>query len=78
VASIWLYNTKQRALCRNGGDVSDVEFLFALYANALNRDPDAEGLSYWVNELQNNPLMDRSATLLSFSESEENVGKSRA
>ena len=34
-------------------DMSNTAFVTKVYQNALGRDPDAEGLAYWVNDLNN-------------------------
>ena len=54
-----------------GGAVSNREFVNVLYANVLNREPDIEGLDYWVGNLNNN-IEERYEVLLGFSESTEN------
>lgn len=46
------------------------EFVTLLYNNVLGRDPDLEGLEYWVEALENG--IPREKILLDFSESEEN------
>ena len=51
-------------------EVSNEQFLELLYANVLDREPDAEGLAYWTAEL--NGGQDRAAVLVLFSESDEN------
>ena len=50
--------------------VSDEEFLDLLYENVLTRDPDEEGMEYWMEELDRG--FERSRVLASFSESAEN------
>ncbi|NNE51814.1 MAG: DUF4214 domain-containing protein [Sulfitobacter sp.] len=40
------------------GDVEDTgAFVTAVYSNVLGRGPDAAGFEYWVNQLDNNPLI---------------------
>lgn len=52
-------------------DVSDdTGFITTLYANVLNRDPDEEGLNYWLGDITNGQSY--SDILVSFSESLEN------
>ena len=46
------------------------EFVTLLYNNVLGRDPDDEGLEYWIEALENG--IPREKVLLDFSESEEN------
>ena len=52
------------------GSLDPVAFISALYANVLNRAPDAQGLSYWLTMLTQG-LLSRGTVLLSFSESAE-------
>lgn len=52
------------------GAVSDATFVTLLYNNVLDRDPDAEGLAYWLADLERG--LDRERVLASFSESAEN------
>ena len=54
-----------------GTNLSNTDFVTALYQNALHRAPDAPGLANWVNAL-NAGAIDRATTLASFSESLEN------
>ena len=56
-----------------GSDLDDIGYVYALYENVLQRAPDSQGLSYWLNELNTNNEMDRAGMLLSFSESAENI-----
>ena len=54
------------------GNISTHEqYLTTLYSNILGRAPDSNGLSYWLNQLNNN-IEDRSEVLMGFSESVEN------
>ena len=50
--------------------LSNSEFLSSLYSNVLNRDPDAEGFNYWLNQLSNG-IENRLDVLMGFSESNE-------
>jgi len=43
---------------------SNHEFIKAVYENLFNREPDSKGWSYWENELNNNPDIDRSVFIL--------------
>ncbi|MGH1462058.1 MAG: DUF4214 domain-containing protein, partial [Neptuniibacter sp.] len=52
--------------------LSSEEFITLLYNNVLNREPDEEGLLYWVKVLEEGNL--RSKVLVDFSESEEHQG----
>ena len=63
----------QEFITRYGPNLTDEGFVKALYANTLNRAPDADGLDYWVNDLETNPEMTRAGVLASFTESAENV-----
>jgi hypothetical protein len=50
--------------------VTNESFLKLIYNNVLDRDPDGEGYSYWMAEL--NRGFERERVLASFSESAEN------
>ena len=52
------------------GALNDTEFVTLLYQNALNRDPEPEGLAYHVNRLANGAT--RADILVGFSEAPEN------
>jgi Ca2+-binding RTX toxin-like protein len=52
------------------GNVDDAQFIALLYRNVLDRDPDAGGLQYHLNELASNQT--RADVLVHFSESPEN------
>ena len=54
-----------------GEEPSDTAFAEAIYANVLSRDPDAEGLAFWVNELDSGNRA-REQVLADFAESPEN------
>ena len=54
-----------------GSNVSDETYVNNLYKNVLGRDADADGLNYWVGNL-NNGIETRYEALLGFSESAEN------
>jgi hypothetical protein len=58
---------------RYGSNLSDDEYLEALYLNALNRQSDEEGLAYWKGAMQGG--LDKVEVLLHFSESAENVAQ---
>lgn len=53
------------------GPVDDAQFVVLLYHNVLDRDPDAAGQEYWTGQLAGG--LTRSAMLIGFSESAENV-----
>ncbi len=53
------------------GPVDDAQFVVLLYHNVLDRDPDAAGREYWTGRLAGG--LTRSAMLIGFSESAENV-----
>ena len=48
------------------------EFLTKVYNNVLDRDPDAEGYAWWIDQLENNPEKTWDKVLADFSESPEN------
>lgn len=52
------------------GALSNSQFVTQLYRNVLGREPEADGLTYHVNNLNNG--MPREITLIGFSESPEN------
>jgi hypothetical protein len=52
-----------------GANVSDAQYLQALYQNVLHRAPDAGGFDFWMNALHIAP---RAEVLMNFSESPEN------
>ena len=54
-----------------GRDISNNEFVKALYENVLKREPDINGLKYWTGQL-NNGIEARNEILLGFAESNEN------
>ena len=53
-----------------GTNPTDAAFVDLLYQNVLNRDPDAGGEAYWLDELDRG--MTREMALIGFSESAEN------
>ena len=48
------------------------EFLTKVYNNVLDRDPDAGGYDWWMDQLTNNPEKIWQKVLADFSESPEN------
>ncbi|MGC9457622.1 MAG: DUF4214 domain-containing protein [Halothiobacillaceae bacterium] len=56
------------------GNLSDTQFVNLVYQNVLGRTPDAEGLNYWVGQLQSG--MSRGALMVGFSESAEYQARS--
>ncbi|MEO1119864.1 MAG: DUF4214 domain-containing protein [Pseudomonadota bacterium] len=55
-----------------GADLTDEEFIGALYDNVLLREPDAGGEAFWLDAFASGRL-DRVDMLLAFSDSAENV-----
>jgi len=55
-----------------GLDPSHDEFLYRLYTNVLDREPDASGYDWWLNQLNTNPEKTWERVLADFSESPEN------
>ncbi len=55
-----------------GTTASNATFLTKVYNNVLDRNPDEAGLTWWVNEMQNNPAKNWQKVLADFSESPEN------
>jgi serralysin len=58
------------------GSMNDTAFVTLLYQNALGRAPDASGFTGWVNAL--NTGMSRSDVVIGFSESVEDIEKTRS
>ena len=58
---------------RYGGDIDNEAFVRLLYANVLDRAPDPAGLTYWLAQLDT--TLTRSAALVAFSESPENIDR---
>jgi len=52
-----------------GANLSNAQFVDELYDNVLNRDPDAGGEAYWLQQIE---LHSRAQILMAFSESPEN------
>ena len=57
------------------GALNDVAYITQLYANVLDRAPDAGGLSYWQGVLSSGGSGARAAVLVDFAESAENIAK---
>ncbi|MBC6718870.1 DUF4214 domain-containing protein [Aurantimonas sp. DM33-3] len=55
-----------------GANSSDTTFVDAMYANVLDRGPDAAGLAYYLTRLGNG-IWDRADVLAGFAESPENI-----
>lgn len=53
------------------GNTSNERFIDLVYANVLNRQPDAAGRAYWVDQMENG--MTRGVLMVGFTESEEFV-----
>lgn len=53
-----------------GNNLTDEQFIQAVYRNVLDRDPDAAGYSYWTSEMDRGVA--REDILLAFSNSREN------
>jgi hypothetical protein len=51
-----------------GANLSDTQFITAMYHNVLHREPDAEGYAYWIQALHD---VSRGTVLTDFSESAE-------
>lgn len=55
-----------------GQNPSNADFLSKVYNNVLDRNPDADGLAWWVNEMKTNPAKTWQKVLADFAESTEN------
>lgn len=53
------------------GDATLEEFLDILYSQVLGRTPDADGAAYWLDRLENDPLIDRANIVAFFTDSGE-------
>ena len=70
VAARFIDSTEFRALY--GAAPTNGEFLTKVYNNVLDRDPDAGGYAWWMDQLANNPEKTWQKVLADFSESAEN------
>ncbi len=70
VAADFLYSVEFQ---RTYGQLSNQAFIEELYENILQRDGDAAGIRFWVNELDSGSR-DRAEALVGFTESAENIG----
>jgi len=73
IAQSFFDQPETKALYPEG--TSDEEFITAIYHNVFGREPDEEGLKYWVSELQNGNL-DRSVMILAMvngAQAEDNI-----
>jgi len=57
-----------------GEDLTDEEFITALYNVALRRDPDDEGFDFWLDQFSSG-AQDRADMLVFFAESPENIAR---
>ena len=55
-----------------GTNPTNGQFLTKVYNNVLDRDPDAGGYAWWIEQLENNPEKTWQKVLADFSESPEN------
>lgn len=55
-----------------GTNPTNGQFLTKVYNNVLDRDPDAGGYAWWIDQLENNPEKTWQKVLADFSESPEN------
>lgn len=53
------------------GDAELEEFLDILYSEVLGREPDAGGAAYWLDRLENDPLIDKANIVAFFTDSLE-------
>lgn len=70
VAARFIDSDEFRALY--GTNPTNGEFLTKVYNNVLDRDPDAGGYDWWMDQLTNNPEKTWQKVLADFSESPEN------
>jgi cyclophilin family peptidyl-prolyl cis-trans isomerase len=70
VAARFIDSDEFRALY--GTNPTNGEFLTKVYNNVLDRDPDAGGYDWWMDQLENNPEKSWGKVLADFSESPEN------
>ncbi|MGF1527256.1 MAG: DUF4214 domain-containing protein [Candidatus Competibacterales bacterium] len=57
------------------GAMDDATFVARLYENVLDRPPDAEGLGFWIEELQTVFDGNRALLVIAFTESAENIAR---
>lgn len=72
-ATFFLNSEEFAAVYAPPTDLADVHYLALLYANVLDRAPDAEGFGFWRDEQAKG--VTRADMLVYFSESEENVAQ---
>ncbi len=70
----WFAESSEFKRRYGGGSFED--FLNRLYTNVLDRDPDATGNRYWLDQLEKNEV-NRGTIVVYFSEGDEAVGLSR-
>jgi hypothetical protein len=56
----------------HGANPTNGAFLTKVYNNVLDRDPDACGYAWWMEQFQSDPTKTRPKVLADFSESAEN------
>ncbi len=64
------WSSSQEYIAKYGNNLSDVDFVEALYRNALGRASDEGGLNFWVSHLRSGAI-DREQLVVLFSESAE-------
>lgn len=67
----WSFIGSMEFRLKYGDDLSDSDFITALYANVLHRVPDTDGFSHWSDTLARGAIS-RHGMLAAFSESQEN------
>ena len=70
LATIPSWQTSAEFVSNYGSNLSDREYVQALYVNVLNRAPDEEGFNFWLNELKTG-VINRDQLVIAFSESPE-------
>ena len=70
IATIPAWQTSPEFVSNYGSNLSDREYVQALYVNVLNRAPDEEGFNFWLNELETG-VRTRDQLVIAFSESPE-------
>ncbi len=70
------YSFAQSSEFNRSATLNDAEFVAFVYANVLDREPDAEGFAYWLDQLAGDT--DRGELVLYFSEGVEYISRTAA
>ena len=73
IATIPSWQSSPEFVANYGSNLTNREYVQALYANVLNRAPDENGFNFWLNELETG-VRTRDQLVIAFSESPEFKG----